>query len=294
MSTLVYTTPGTITDTSVPILERDDILIGDSDGVRFLYDLANSFCYTPGTPTNGKAVNDLGQISAAGSIVNPTGQLAAGGGGLDWTSVANGSGNRSGLIIPNSVVADLWAAQNYMIVAYVKLPAAADWPIGNGYDTTIFSHATASWASAAELMAIGFAGNGSASIGIRANRQRAAATAEVNDSGIGTAALHGGLVAQVAVWRTATDELKLRVKSSAGTTNGTVTFGANSDNTQNFSAQSHGFGNLGTFGQYEIATHGNGLRHFRGFIENLATSGRDPVTVLDADYARTIARAVYS
>lgn len=31
-------------------------------------------------------------------------------------------------------------------------------------------------------------------------------------------------------------------------------------------------------------------RYYRSFIENLTTSGRDPATVLDADYARTVAR----
>ena len=35
-------------------------------------------------------------------------------------------------------------------------------------------------------------------------------------------------------------------------------------------------------------------RYYRSFIENLTTSGRDPATVLDADYARTVARGVFS
>ena len=107
-----------------------------------------------------------------------------------------------------------------------------------------------------------------------------------------------GAFVQLAYWRTAAGQF-VRLKSANGTVSGSAAAGSN--NTENFSTlvpqigPARGLKGADT-GTVMSAANQNAAKYriYRGFVENLVTSGRDAVTVLDADYARTVARAVFS
>lgn len=89
-------------------------------------------------------------------------------------------------------------------------------------------------------------------------------------------------------WRTAS-ETGIRIKSSGGTS--LVTAASGSANSANFSSNIPRFGPAtNPFG----STMTRQYRIYSGGIENLAISGRSPVTVLDADWVRVQTRITAS
>lgn len=104
-----------------------------------------------------------------------------------------------------------------------------------------------------------------------------------------------GQLTQVAMWRTA-DEFGLRLKTVDGQNGQTAAAGAK--DTADFSTAVGAFGVPKGFwttaGLTADELDAVKFRLHRGFVENLARSGRDPVDVLDADWARQINRAVFN
>ncbi|RYD38981.1 MAG: hypothetical protein EOP87_00155 [Verrucomicrobiaceae bacterium] len=285
-NTIVYQIPGAITDTSIPILPRDALLTGSNNGVRFLFDLANAFSWTPGTPVQGKAVTDMAEISAAGQVNLSAGTLANTGNGIDFTSVTG----RGCVSLPATVAANIWTDQQFIMCAYYKMPAVPTVTTGSA-STSLFTAESGNsdhYGASAEFVLA----NWITTVSGRVQFARCTALNTVDTRNLDMT-IHAGLVTQVACWRTAT-EWNARFKSSAGTTLGTLA-GANTKNTTfDFSAKTLNFGPSGSFGIKDPYGAKTGLRLYRGWVENLVTSGRTPITVLDADYTNTIARAVYT
>lgn len=288
MSTIVYTYPVAITDTSIPVTPRDELITGANGGLRFLFDLANGYSYAAGSPTNGKAVRDLADISAAGSIANPDASVVAGGGGIDFTGITSAN---KGIKLPASVLANLFADQEYLVCSYVKMPLLADWPaVSSGLSGTWITatDGTDSYVDSPELALVCCSLTQVGGVTVR----RQTALNVHSALSLTGCTIHAGLLTQVAFWRTPT-ECGFRFKSSGGTS--VVTGAAGAKNTADFSAKTLNFGPFGSFGYgASVSNWKKGQRLYRGFSENLHTSGRSPVTVLDDDYARTIARGVYS
>lgn len=289
--TLVIRSNKAVTDMSIPILRRDPLLSGDNNGVLFLADFSSRYCYDGNAPVNGKAVVNINDSGNAASINLKAGQtLGFSGNGIDFTPV---TGSPTNIVIPAAVQAALFSAQQFMVCLYMMLPSSADWnPVSNILPFLHFAPG-ADYTSAPDmvLMAFDIAATGRK---IQISRQTAvgAATAFVLQPVAGD---YGRFV-QIAFWRNAAGQ-GARLKTVNGTVLATAVTGAN--NSANFSAH---IGELGVPNcpAWVGATLSAGaqtaynFKAYRVFIENLATSGRDPVTVLDADYARIVAKGVFT
>jgi hypothetical protein len=275
-------------------LRRDALLSGDSGGVRFLFDLAFPFSYAGGAPANGAAINDVAENSNGSFQLAATQAVGFNGNGFDFstlTTTTNTTYDENNVIAPASVWADIDAVQRFLWCMYVRIPSESDF----NSSVTLYpifassSHADG-YSSVADPLTV--AQRYSASTKQVSFRRQTAVGAQSELTC--AAAGHYGQVAQLAFWRNAAG-VGGRIKSAGGTTTATNVSG--SDNSADFSACQPRFGTVQPFTAYASeALHrtARNFRMYRGFIENLDTSGRNPVTVLDADYERTIARGVFS
>ncbi|OKP27673.1 hypothetical protein [Serratia fonticola] len=285
--------PFASTDQNLREVRRDGILVGvPNNGVRFIADLGFGFCYPGGplegrpaatSPTNGQTIYDLAEIGNGSAVVASGQTIAYSGGGFDYSSIT-AQNNYAG--IPASVAADIYAAfagasQRFMVVAYFKLPAKADW---NGAAAIA---PMLSWASGnasvsnSDMITIG---QNSTSYRLSAIRQTAGSTLVETNIPMNDADF--GVLGQVTYWRNAAG-IGLSLRTARTRTN---VFGAvGADNTGNFSSQ---IGKLGIGNSYwapGTPASGNAVkfRAYRLFVENLARSGRDPLTVAEADWLLT-------
>jgi hypothetical protein len=286
-------------DTSLPVIYRDKLLEGVlNDGVRFIADLAFPFSYPGGAfagraaaaaPANGALVADIAEV-ADGSVVVVSGQaIGYAGGGFDFSAL---TARGSYLQIPASVANDIYTAyggnsQHFLFCAYVKLPASGEWnTLGSIAPFMSFASANAA-VGVPDIVSVGQANPTS----LQSVRQTAGATLANNTVVIPSN--YFGLFAQVAFWRNAAG-VGLTIKTANGRTTSTGAVGSN--NSENFSAQT---GKVGVCPAYwsSSLTGQSGAKNFRVyrcFVENLARSARDPLTVLDADYARVVARGDFT
>lgn len=291
---------GTFTDNTLPIYKRDAVLSGDNGGIKFLFDLAYNYSYAGGAPANGAPIVNINGSGSNGSVVLQAGQaIANSGGGFDFSGITN---RTNALTMPAAAAADIWAAgaglQYFLFCMYVKLPTNADWNTdGSMAPFMQFASPLGSYQSEADLLVIAQA---AVTKTLSFRRQRLAATADV--IGIQPVAADYGSFAQLAFWRNGTNQ-GARLKTANGTVLGTAATGA--ANTQDFSGKSGSIGVTSAFLGSTSNVNGAALtsagqlnavkwRLYRGWLENLQTSGRDPAAVLDADYARTVARGVFS
>lgn len=310
----VITAPGIPTDASRPLPVRDQLLAGVANaGVRFFFDLAFPWCYPGGDPSTrpaagnpsvGAVVRDIaekanGLISLGGSAAGAT----YAGGGLDLTNATigatSGPTQDTGVVAPASALADLFAAfsgnsQQFLLCLYIKLPKAADWINNSGILAFVGDK---SYQSAASLGVLAMTyGTGSQVGGIQWRRQNTSGTTAETIGTVTADAEDFGTVCQIIAWRNATGQgLRLRsLTSGKGAKLATAAVGT--ANPQDFSANQLAFGRAAAFpgAGSGVSTMFNGVRIYRGFIENLARSGRDPIVVADADFARQQTRGLFS
>ncbi len=296
----IITAPGIPTDPSRPLPVRDPLLTDSNGGVRFLFDVAFPWCFPGGpkngrpaaaAPANGAPIYDMAE-RANGTVQIGTGgagTLLYAGGGFDFTAAVNG-GQDVGIVAPSSVLADIYAAvggnsQSVLICMYLKVLTSARWATGSGIISVMGDR---SYQSSPSLALIGMVPGTPGKYEVR--RQIAggfdgnSVTAEAEDL---------GTVCQLAFWRNAAGQ-GMRIRSlTSGKAAKIATKVAGAAGNQDFSAIPFTFGrpnafSLGTAGAWD------GHRVYRGFIENLARSGRDPAAVLDADFARQVARNLFS
>lgn len=296
--------PGIPVDLSRPLPVRDPALVGVANsGVRFMADAAFPWCYPGGSPTgrpdagdpaNGAVIQDMAE-RANGSFALPAAGTTYAGGGFDFTSSTALTGSRNvGIIMPASVLADLWtsyggASQQYLFSAWVKLPTAANW---NNNANLLSIAGDLSYLSAASLFILTMQNGGT----LHVRRQTSAGNYDVTNAlTLTPASADYGSVVQISVWRNASGQ-GLRLRSANGTI--VVTRAAGADNTQNFSANPFTVGRNGASfagaSPTSTLTALTGFRVYRTMMENLARSGRDPIAVQDAAYTAVTARGVFS
>lgn len=290
-----FQSPVASTDTSLEIAVRDPLLKGDNGGVRYAFDTAFGFSYpggpiasrpAPGAPANGAVIYDIAERGDGAVLLSGAGPIAYAGGGFDVTAtLAAGCAVEA----PAAATADLLVpageddvTQNYLIMTYIKLPEAANWPTGSGI-SSLFSVGNYTTEAALLTLSMGNGVTGRISVRRQLTGSTNESTLQLTDAGA------AGQVCQIACWRNGAEQ-GIRLKRASGVTKATIAVGA--DNTQDFSARRAQFGRPVAFGGTNAAY--NGVRVYRGAIENLARSLRDPVAVLDADWARVAARIAAS
>lgn len=282
--------PGTITDTNAPQPGiSDPLLIGAGGGVATLFDLAAVTSWPKqAAPVNGDTIYDLTDDTHAkvlSAVVTTTAPTWAGS-GFDYSAV--GAANRPNVVqgpAGSLTAIKALAASYFMTVGYFKLPARADWNT-SGSIAPMFSTGDVStgYSTEADMLTISQnAGSGGNPTGLVAARQTAIGTVVQTLLSDAQMTDHYGKVAQVAFWRNAAG-VGFRVQSSAGSVLTTGTVGA--ENAADFGAKRPKWGMPLPFG----GGNRNGFRVYRGWVENLAVSLRDPATVLAADWARAASR----
>jgi hypothetical protein len=288
---LVLRTSTPFTNTDLPLLVRDELLGEANGGVLFLADALSPFSWpSQGAPVTADAVRDISETgNGAWSITS--GQTVSFNDGWDFSALTS---KVAEILIPAAVSADLFADQEFIVCAYLVLPIKTDWNQESVLAPIFcFSPTTGGYTTSADLVTVGFRWvTGDSTRRIMAFRQTdgsttgdflfAPASATIPDA-------HFGQFAQVAVYRDGTNFV-LILRTSVGTISSSVS--APSLNSGDFSANQGRFGVVNPFWNLGLATHLTCSNHklCRFFVENLATSGRDAASVLDADWTRTAAR----
>lgn len=280
------------TDTSLPIDHRD-LVVDDLAGVRFVFDTGDPYSFpSQGAPANGAIIRDLADISAPGAF-----RLGAGkaigyvGGGLDFSTYSTAGGFQPCYVeIPAAVLANIWGggaptAQQFLVAMYLRLPTLPNWnALGIVLPFFQSGATTGGYPSEADLVSFGM-GPGTAPGTLTARRQTNGG-ATVDAFSITPGALDYGAIVQLAFWRTAAGQ-GFRLKSV--NSNILLPGAVGSNNTGDFSGKLAKFGVGPAFWGSAAASSYN-WRLYRGLIENLLLSGRDPAAVLDADWTRFLAR----
>lgn len=291
--------PGLPADANRPSKWRDLTLKNvANNGVRFMFDLAFPYSYpgglpatraAAGAPSNLAVVQDMAEI-ANGDVAVPAGSIAYSGGGFDFTA---SSGLPSGVRVPAAALADIFtpfggASQRFLLVGYFKMPAAVDWNNSASIETFMGDLA---YSAAASLVNVNMRENGGTPGRIDMRRQIAAGT-QAGALNLDLVAGSFGALCQIAVWRNAAG-VGFRLKSAAQTS--LITSAVGADNTQDFSASRMTWGRPNAFNNTTgVNTRFNGMRCYRGWLESLARSGRDPVMTLDNDWSYVQARITAS
>ncbi|OKP27607.1 hypothetical protein [Serratia fonticola] len=296
----VLQSPIVSTDPTLKVAVRDPIMRDvPNNGVRFIADLGFGFSYPGGpfdtrpestNPNNGQPIYDVAEVNDGSTVIAGGQTITFSGGGFDFSSI---TAHNNFLSIPPSVAADIFNefnghSQQFMVIAYFKLPAKANWNGASAIAPML------SWAS----------GNASASnpdmvtIGQNVTQYRLSAIRQTGGSTLIETNIpmndadFGGL-GQVTYWRNSAGVgLSLRTVRTRTTTNGVM----GADNAGNFSAQVGKFG-VGNSYWSPLTPESKGAVKFKAYriiVENLARSGRDPLTVADADWLRIQARITAS
>lgn len=257
-------------------LRRDPILQGDNGGVTFMFDLAFGYCWPGDDPAGGAVIQDVAEVGDGAFVETGDGTVFAGG-GFDFTAPIT---NRAYVEGPAGCLASIHSGpQHFLAVGWYKLPASGNWFATPGTTAPIFQCAATSYASGPELVA--WLQTKVPRLDIR--RQTNGSTYQGGN--LDPNANVYGEVTQIAYWRNGAG-VGARMRSSLGVINYTTVVG--SDNVGDFSAMKPKWGVPPGF-----AASPN-TRLYRGWIEDLAVSGRDPINVLDDDFARAIARGAFS
>lgn len=303
MAQHAFVTSQVVTDTSLEDFEIDALLRNDNDGVRALVDLAFGYSYpggdyagrpAPTDPTNTQIVYDVSGHDNAQFVIGSGGAPDYIGGGVDYEQCTD---RGSFLEMPASVFADIYnntdGHQYFLACLYVRLPALADWVADSAKQGTIFTGRTgASLVTEADLCTIAFQLQGGVQK-IAFFRQKSAPSGTFDQINLTPSAGDFGSMAQLAFWRNASGQ-GARLKSVNGTVLGALA--ANAANTADFSTKKAQLGLpapdwlSGLTGQATVKKY----RLYRAFVENLVRSGRDPISVLDADWTRVQARIAAS
>ncbi|MDP3550599.1 MAG: hypothetical protein Q8R81_09400 [Novosphingobium sp.] len=294
--TILIKSPNVSTAAGLKKFRLDPLLDGDNGGVKFLFDFPSKVGW-PGqdAPTNGDVVKNVattpGLMELGDGAMNiVSGQTPAfAGGGIDF----NGSTNDPIEVVgPVGSLSSIAAADNdyFLICCYMRMPSSGDWNT-SGSLAPLFCTTSGSngWTTPeADLLTIAMQSAGILTI----RRQTAGATAARAD--IAMSSNFYGQFCQIVAWRNAAG-MGIRIKSDLAEQTGTAVVGSN--NSEDFSAKQPRWGIPNSFnGLSGTAAHRatHKTRLYRGWIEDLSQSGRNPLTVADADWTRVQARKTAS
>lgn len=277
---------------------RDSILRDANGGVTFLFDLAFGYCYPggdpsarlpPAAPSNGARIADVGDGANGSVSVAAEGAIGYAGGGFTFAAAA---ARNNCVRAPVGSLAPIQAGlQHFVVVGWFKLPTLADWYAETGV-MPIFAtneHAVG-YPSAPDLLTIGATSGG----GLTARRQTKVG-GTVQTASVALPQAFFGKLAQIAVCRDASG-MVLRVRTSEGVVTSSLQVGGD-ENTESLGALQPQWGvtqSLWDFVAKPSLLKFRNMRLYRGWIESLAVSKRDPVEALNLDWTEVTARGAFS
>lgn len=287
---------GTVVAGDLPLLTRDELTSMDfSNAVRFIFDVPFSSGVTlPSPVVDYSTVEDLSENENSVFRVGDGGAAPViTGGGIDFSTVDK---RDTRIEIPAAVAKAIYDnAQQYLVVLYLKLPASVDWnPAVQDLPIISWAAASTGYVATTELMTIGLSTQ-AATKQIFMRRQTAINAQDYVAISTNSLENFAGKVVQIAAWRTAAEQ-KFRIKSADGMLFSSV-LGTGANNSQNFSPLVGKIGIPLAFWSTSFTAaqlNARKFRLYRGFIEAIAVSGRSPIEVADADWARVAARADFS
>ncbi|WP_191301259.1 LamG-like jellyroll fold domain-containing protein [Deinococcus indicus] len=249
---------------TLPKLEKDIII--PAQGAVLLYDFGNTATWAGGNPANGAAVGNLVRGVPGASV------LASGlthvGGGFDWAASASAGNSKAPTVNLGNVA--LGGKTKLLFIAWLRVPN----PLPNTFFAGAFGAAVQTAAHADNQFVLDVNNDGG---GIRwttwdQNGNSAAAA-------LASSALTAGGVYQTAWLFDATSGAWRLYLNGAVNTSGTLAAGATS-----LHATTKPIG-LGSWNGDPGAQAYYKGRIYRAYIEDLAASGRDPLSVVQADWA---------
>ncbi len=316
-SAYVLRAPYAVADAALPKVYRDPLLAGHNDGVRFLWDAAFPWCF-PGGNFNGRPaagppaadviIRDISEHADGAFRKLAAGTVGYGGGGFELKTL---TGRHGYVEIPAAVNADIWnpapagaavvgGSQLWLECLYLFMPDPRLWTgvQANSFAPVIQTSGTDAaptqyYASTPEKAWVGIKGDGA----IVANFQTAiGANSTVNYAS--SVIPHVGRLTQLGTLRNGPGPTQsaLTLKSTAGRTTSGASAGGVAANVDSYAASKTkmGVGPTAIWPGAGLDLSQTPFRIYRGFIENLARSGRNPFTVLDDDWARVQARIAAS
>ncbi|ALP62831.1 hypothetical protein [Paraburkholderia caribensis] len=283
----VFVLSQVVTDNTLPILYRDPLLSGANNGVKLLVDLASTYSWPKqAAPVNTDAVLNLDESGNNASVViGANGAPTYAGRGFDFGAVTGigeyiqGDGGFAAALAADT-------NQYFMIMLYLRMPAQVDWPTTGGLAVLTFSQSSSRYSTVPEIVELTPFGQSSGTRYLIARRQTAVGSAD--QFNLLADATDYGAFAQIAFWRNAAG-CGFRLKTASRTVKTTGVVGAN--NTASLTGLKARFGVPSIT---SLTGTNNNFRIYRLALEDLSISGRDPEAVLDADWARVVARAIFS
>jgi hypothetical protein len=284
--TLIITTKGSYTGPDLGPPTRDRLLLGSNGGVLVVCDFNRAGSWpSQDAPVHGDTIYDLAEANDSSFNILAGQTLSFASGAIGFGAVTT---DPVTIDIPAAVAADLWADEYFLSVFYTRLPSLANWmTFASGLKPQLTWAAGTNFTTETDIVSVGpFNSAGLKYIGSRRQTNGLA-------SSVGMNVLLGsgdyGNVAQIGVWRNASGE-GLQVRTVAGIRSASAALGVK--NTVDFSAK---VGKLGVTNGWSIPSadqnaHAQSTQIYRFFIENLATSGRNPVTVMSEDWNRHVSR----
>lgn len=288
--TVTLTSGELCTDTSLRLTERDELQWGVPDGSVRLFDIAMPYSFpAQSAPVDDSLIRDPARAGGTGLINIPAGEsLGFAGGGLDFAGV---DAVPTGVFLPGGIE-DIVAEQEFLQCMYVKLPPIGEWPAAASISQMIAGDSVAlpgNPAGETQLATIVMVTQDTSATRPRIwFRRQTALGQNFNSLFFGsTETIPLDELVQLSCWRK-DGVFYGRIRSSGLDVTKSVAAAAN--NTANLT------GRTVCMGRTSISNAAYPSYHtlYRGFIENLAASGRDPAAVLDEDWARTVARVVFS
>ena len=252
------------TRTDLPQIKTDELIPDNGNGVD-LVDLSHPFSLRTNSISNGAPVYNLRNDGTyAGLLIPSTVQASLNNGGLQLNTET--APNYAGLVIAGSPLSDIFADQQFIACAYLDIPDENNFPTSN---TRIFSDSTNITFGAITVMLGRAANNNPQIVGQRLTGSGGATQQRI--IGLPTGAY--GKKAQVAVYRTAT-EWGFTIIFDGGSRLNSTTAAGNLC-TYDWSGRDLLIGLCANIWKAKV---------YRGFVENLKVTKRDPISVLNQDW----------
>mgnify|MGYP006921314825 CR=1 FL=1 len=282
---------------------RDGLLTGHNGGVRFLFDLDFSWSYpggalatrpAQGAPANDQVIYDIAERSNGRYRFNTVFQAPRAtyaGGGFDYTNITHAPFGVQG---PADAWASIYSAANdyFLWCGYYRLPTEADFKPSGGF-AMMFSNTPNTGFHITNVEPFQVAQITSSGKKIQFIRQTTGGSGGQVTLSLATSTDYYANMCQLSFWRNASG-VGARMKSATAEVSTSAAVGVN--NSADFSTLRPTWGHAAepniSFNSEDLAA--TNYRSYRGWLEDLSVSGRDPLVVLNADWARVQARIAKS